>query len=126
MLSRDSQLALGQPSTRSTWLHLYINGQYWGLYQTQERADADFAVSYFGGKAEDYDVIKPEAGPYTERCDRWQSDRLQRIVCCKPKLRAADGPRPNFVNHDAFLKAQGLNPDGSRNPNYKVLLDVII
>ena len=38
-------------TTRSRYYHLYINGQYWGLYQTQERAEAGYAATYFGGDA---------------------------------------------------------------------------
>jgi hypothetical protein len=39
---------------------------YWGLYQTEERPEADYAESYFGGDKEDYDVIKVsvEGWPY--------------------------------------------------------------
>jgi hypothetical protein len=55
---------MGQPYTRSRYYHLYLNGQYWGLYYTQERPEASFAASYFGGKKEDYDVIKIERGPH--------------------------------------------------------------
>lgn len=32
---------------RSNWYHLYLDGQYWGVYQTQERAEAEYAASYF-------------------------------------------------------------------------------
>ena len=39
VFSRDSQRDLGQPYTRSRYYNLFINGQYWGLYQTQERGD---------------------------------------------------------------------------------------
>ena len=39
--SRDTLLATGQPSERGDWYHLYINGQYWGLYNTCERPDAN-------------------------------------------------------------------------------------
>ena len=42
--SRDTQGALGQPHARSRWLHLYINGIYWGIYQIEERAEATFAA----------------------------------------------------------------------------------
>ncbi|MCH8042337.1 MAG: lamin tail domain-containing protein [Planctomycetes bacterium] len=38
--------------------HVYINGLYWGLYNVHERPDESFASSYFGGKKEDYDVLK--------------------------------------------------------------------
>ena len=55
---RDVQRDQGQPHTRSRYCHLFLNGQYWGLYQTQERDDADFAADYLGGSAEDWDWIK--------------------------------------------------------------------
>lgn len=58
VFSRDLQRETNQPYTRSRYYHLYINGVYWGLYQTQERAEASFAQSYLGGREEDYDVIK--------------------------------------------------------------------
>jgi len=55
---RTSQLAMGQPAPHGTWVHLYLNGLYWGIYNATERPDADFAASYFGGSPEDYDAIK--------------------------------------------------------------------
>ena len=58
VFSRDSQRDFGVPYTRSRYYHLYINGQYWGLYQTQERGEADFAETYLGGVEEDWDCIK--------------------------------------------------------------------
>ena len=58
VFSRDTQRDMGQPYTRSRNYHLYLNGMYWGLYQTQERAEARFASSYLGGNKEDYDVVK--------------------------------------------------------------------
>lgn len=56
--SRDLQLELGSPSTRSRYYHLYLNGVYWGVVMTEERPEASFAESYFGGDKEDYDVMK--------------------------------------------------------------------
>ncbi len=64
VFSRDTQRDMGQPYTRSRYYHLYLDGQYWGLYQTQERPEASYAASYFGGDKEDYDVIKSR-GPAT-------------------------------------------------------------
>jgi hypothetical protein len=56
--ARDTLLALGQPGERGDFVHLYINGQYWGLYNTCERPEASYAATYFGGEPEDYDVLK--------------------------------------------------------------------
>ena len=61
VFSRDTQRDMGQPYTRSRYYHLYLNGMYWGLYQTQERAEARFASDYLGGNKEDYDVVKVNA-----------------------------------------------------------------
>ena len=43
---------------RGRHVHLYLNGLYWGLYWLHERPDEHFAAAYFGGDAEDYDVLK--------------------------------------------------------------------
>lgn len=61
--SRDTQLALGHPATRGRFVHLYLNGVYWGLYQLQERAEAAFGATYLGGNKEDFDVIKHTGSP---------------------------------------------------------------
>jgi hypothetical protein len=46
----------GAPHSR--FVHLYLNGLYWGLYEMHERPDEHFAAEYFGGENEDYDSIK--------------------------------------------------------------------
>ena len=56
--ARYSQLAMGQPSSHGTWVHLYLNGLYWGIYNPSERPDASFMASYFGGSKEEYDSVK--------------------------------------------------------------------
>lgn len=113
--SMDTQRALGQPYSRSRFVHLYLNGQYWGLYQAHERPEASYAASYYGGKERDYDVIKssPTSG----------------------KLSTLDGNLDAYedlwtaVNEDlsdpnAYLALQGLLPDGSADPDGTKLLDV--
>ncbi|MDZ4659455.1 MAG: CotH kinase family protein [Bythopirellula sp.] len=48
----------GGTSPHGRWVHLYINGIYWGIYNAHERPDDSFAAEYFGGKEEDYYAIK--------------------------------------------------------------------
>lgn len=55
--TKESQLAMGQVSAHERFVHLYINGLYWGLYNPSERTDAAFAAAYLGGRKEDYDAI---------------------------------------------------------------------
>lgn len=58
--TRESQLAMGSLSAHGRFVHLYINGLYWGMYNPTERTDASFAATYLGGKKEDYDAIFSE------------------------------------------------------------------
>ena len=54
---RDTQLGMGRLSTHQIYLHLYINGLYWGVYHVFERANAAFLASHLGGAREDYDAL---------------------------------------------------------------------
>ena len=58
--SRDSQGAMGHLHTRSKYVHVFLNGRYWGLYYTEERTSNQFASQYLGGEESDYDVIKQD------------------------------------------------------------------
>ena len=53
---RDTLGAMGHPSARGLFVHLYLNGLYWGLYNPSERPSAPFVAANLGGAAEDYDV----------------------------------------------------------------------
>ncbi|MCA9263441.1 MAG: CotH kinase family protein, partial [Planctomycetales bacterium] len=52
-----TQRAMGHLSKHDTFVHLYINGLYWGMYDMAERPEESFASTYLGGEKEDYDVI---------------------------------------------------------------------
>jgi hypothetical protein len=52
---RDAYRDMGHPSPRGLFVHLYLNGLYWGLYNLCERPDATFAAAHFGGSPKDYD-----------------------------------------------------------------------
>ena len=46
---RDSQLSLSGNAARGIFVHLYLNGIYWGVYNAVERPDRRFLASYYGG-----------------------------------------------------------------------------
>ena len=79
VFSRDTMAAMGDPYTRSRFYQLYIDGQYWGLYETEERPEANYAASYFGGDSANYDVIKVETGPYTTQATDGNFDAWYRL-----------------------------------------------
>lgn len=55
-----TQQAMGGLASNGTFVHLYINGLYWGIYNPTERPDADFQAAHRGGQPEDYDVQNHE------------------------------------------------------------------
>ena len=44
---------MGQPATRGSYCHVFLNGQYLGLFDTCERPEASFGAAHFGGRKED-------------------------------------------------------------------------
>jgi len=58
----DLQLAMGDASTHGLYVHLYLNGLYWGLYCVHERPDEHFSADYYGGDPDDYHVLKHGSG----------------------------------------------------------------
>lgn len=117
--ARQSQGEMGQPYSRSKWVHLYLDGQYWGVYQIEERPEAEFAASYLGGDADNYDVIKPEAGVYTNYATDGNQDAYQRLWQFVTTQNLADNA--NYF-HLQGKNAQGINDPSI--PNADVLLDV--
>lgn len=55
--AKRTQLSMGQASAHDRFVHLFINGLYWGLYDISERISNNFMEAYFGGKDTDYDVM---------------------------------------------------------------------
>ena len=55
--TKDTQRAMGNVSATERFVHLYINGLYWGIYNPSEHTDAAFAADYFGGDKTQYDAI---------------------------------------------------------------------
>jgi spore coat protein CotH len=53
---RETYAAMGRPSARGCFVHLYLNGLYWGIYNLTERPDEHFAAAHLGGRAADYDA----------------------------------------------------------------------
>jgi hypothetical protein len=116
VFSRDIQHEMGAPYTRSRYYHLYLNGCYWGLFQTQERSEASYAAEYLGGDRDDYDVVKVD-------------------ITNNNNIEATDGNldawrevwnlcQQGFDNDENYFKLQGCNSDGTKNPAYKNLVDI--
>jgi hypothetical protein len=116
---RDLMREMGQPYTRSRYYHLYINGVYWGMYMTEERPDPDFAASYMGGDAADYDQMKSEN--YTMVANEGTTAAYNRLWT---QASLGFSGSPGEDGYIRYYKVQGMNPDGTTNSSYERLLDV--
>jgi hypothetical protein len=106
---RRTHLTMGGVSPHGTFVHLYLNGLYWGLYNMTEHISGEFAASYCGGRDDTWDVISQD-GVEDGNGTAWNVmlDEL------------ANGQGSNT----AYQKVQGNNEDGTRNLAYPIYLDV--
>ena len=108
--AKASQRALGQISPHEKFVHLYLNGLYWGLYNVSEKLTNDFMESYLGGEEDDWDVVKDHGGQVDGYWTAW-SELYQQT-------------KEGITDNEGYQKVQGKNPDGTVNTSYNNLLDV--
>jgi hypothetical protein len=112
--SRDTQLAQGQPGKRGDFYHLPSMANTGAVHR--RALGGLYGESYFGGRKEDYDVVKVETSAgYTLLATDGNLEAWRRLWQA-----ATNG----FATDAAYFKVQGLNVDGTRNPAYENLLDV--
>lgn len=105
----ETARAMGIKAPHTNFVHLYLNGIYWGLYNLVERPDAAFSSSYYGGDKENWDALNQDSAPDGNR-DAW--NRLLDIL--------ESGMEPEKL----FNRIQGKGPDGNRDPSMENLLDI--
>ena len=121
--ARDTQLAMGNPASNSRFVHLYLNGLYWGVYEATERPDAQFAANYFGGEKDEWDVIN--AGDLGAERDTAINGNLlawNELIRLVGLIGAVENTAQE--RHALFMRITGKNPDGSNNLNFEQFLDV--
>ncbi|RFC50247.1 MAG: CotH protein/Chitobiase/beta-hexosaminidase C-terminal domain-containing protein/Lamin Tail Domain [Verrucomicrobia bacterium] len=70
---RRAHEAMGSLSADSRWVHLYINGLYWGCHNLCERVEDEFVASHEGGEARDYEVVDDFVDPDPSATSRWKT-----------------------------------------------------
>jgi hypothetical protein len=109
--AKDTQLEMGHISAHSRYVHLYLNGIYWGLYNISERIDDDFLESYIGGDKSEYDIVKDYEELMCGTKDAW--NYLWTTV------------NGQITNTAVYEKLIGNNPDGTRNPSFPAYIDPV-
>lgn len=61
-LGRDLQINMSGMGVHGTFVHLYLNGLYWGLYNVAERPDDAHSSNYLGGTEEEWYFGKSKGG----------------------------------------------------------------
>ncbi len=105
----ETARAMSMVSSHSDFVHLYINGAYWGLYNPVERPDAAFSATYQGGDRDTWDAINQDSVP-DGNYDAW--NRMLSLLT------------QGVAKTEVYQRLQGNNPDGTRNSAYEDLLNV--
>jgi len=113
--TRYAQKDFDLPYTRGKYYNLYINGQYWGIYQSQERANAEFAADYLGGDESDWDCFK-----YLGFLS--VIDGNQNAIQNFHHIAIVQGFTGIYKNN--YNKLRGLDENGNRQPDIPIYLDV--
>ncbi|OHB63300.1 MAG: hypothetical protein A2Y77_06780 [Planctomycetes bacterium RBG_13_62_9] len=60
---KESLREMGQPSSCGHFVHLYVNGLYFGVHNLTERVGQDFFADHLGGRPEDWEVNEDLSTP---------------------------------------------------------------
>ncbi len=93
------------------YVHLFLNGLYWGLYNPSERLDSDFADHKSFGEGSDFDVIKD----YSEAVD---GD----IAAWNMVMSMANS---GLMQKETYQLIQGNLPMAILKPELEAMVDVV-
>lgn len=114
--ARQTALDLGIPAPRGRYIHAYINGVYWGVFNVVERPDAGFAAHYFGADKELWDGINFGTATNEGSTVPWNT-----LLALVDDISPAGTEAARTA---VYMKAQGLNPDGTDNPAWADYINV--
>ena len=110
--ARRMQKKMGRTSVNALYVHLFLNGMYWGLYNIAERVDDQYGKDHLGGKKSDIDVIKieEEGGNHIEASEG-DLEGWNKLIEAAPK--AADNNSyeelKSLLDIDAFIDYMLIN-----------------
>jgi len=107
---RRTNQAMGHPAAIGTFVHLYVNGLYWGLYNPCQRPDTAFSATYYGGDKADWDGINSTVPVNDSQTTAWNT--------------LMSMSNESLENNRDYQQIQGNNPDGTDNPAYENYIDI--
>ena len=114
--ARRMQRRISGLGINALYVHLFLNGMYWGLYNMAERVDEQFGKDHLGGKKSDIDVVKIEedGGNHIEAAegtlDAWELmvETATRAATDESAYQQLD----TLLNVDAFIDYMLINQYG--------------
>ena len=70
---RAAQDRMGHLALEQAYVHLYLDGVYWGIFHMFEKPTGEHFAQHFGGNAEDYDVVQHGGTPVDGNRDQWDA-----------------------------------------------------
>lgn len=110
--TKQLQAEMGVPASSGRFVHLFINGLYWGLYNPTERPDGDYCEEHLGGDADEWDSITLCC---PNRVKSGTSEKWQQLMTLSTQ---------GFETDAKYQFILGNNADRTRNPAYEILLDL--
>ncbi len=113
--ARRMQRKMGWTSVNALYVHVFLNGMYWGLYNIAERVDDQFGKDHLGGEKADIDVIKVEedGGNHLEATEGDMEAWEQMVQVAA------------MAEDDVYYyQLQGKDADGNDDSEQETLLDV--
>jgi len=121
---KDSLGAMGHPTSHGNFVHLYVNGLYWGIHNLTERLEDDFFADHLGGEKEDWEINEDFRSPGP----RWNTmigidastpagyseiqDYLDLENFADYMLLHFYGDAEDWVNHNGYAAANAVSGDG--------------
>jgi hypothetical protein len=118
--NREAQQRMGRPAAHGMWVHLYLNGLYWGVYNPTERPDASFMASYFGSNPEDYDILKN----HEEVIDGTRAAYRELLGLVQRNASSFSSGYNDFTSDASYQAVQGNGADGSPDADLPDYVDV--
>lgn len=107
--AKNTMLDMDRVAAHNKFVHLYLNGIYWGIYNISEKITNDFLESYLGGNEDDYEIVSDD-GIFAGSGVDWS------------KVLSANNT--GYSSNANYFEIQGENEDGTINSTYKNLVDV--
>lgn len=118
---RQTEQDMGRLSPDSRWVHLYLNGLYWGIYDVHEVPGEDYFADHLGGEDAEWDVVEqPGVGGVPFDVVDGTADAMNTLLALvRPPSRAATDAGyaaiRQYIDPDEFIDHMIVQMWGAQN-----------